>query len=200
MKGVRFLDPVTEEIIYPGGFETPGDPLIPPLGTPTQPVGPYVVNALLAPATIPWDVRRSFQTHSDGWHQEELVKLSQSGTLPPIASMEIQSPGLPWMIKVHPKTPNTHITVFDVVAAIYATLKHRIARGEWELLGDQQKEVILMARNERVQGYDFSRAVDELYNHPRRVDALGEFTKFAGLVPTPQRGPNSFELRFDRGS
>lgn len=198
MPRVRFLDPDTNEVVYPGLSDATDDPITPSLEAPAPPVGFPALNLMLTLVALSWDVRHPFEVHAEGWRQQEVGRLVEPATSPPTARLEIQSPQLPWKIEVRAGTPNLHVTVYDVLATIYETLKTRISRGEWERLHDTQKYVVLMARDRRAQGYDFSRMVDEYYHHPRRVDSLGECTQFVGLVPAPYRGCNSFDLEFVR--
>jgi len=124
--------------------------------------------------------------------------LGQSATHPPEPQLEILSPHLPWRIEVRARATDIFVTVFDVLVAIRVTLKQEITREEWEQFGHGKKDSILAARSVRAQNYESARQVDEMYRHPRRIDALGEFTRFAGLVPAPGRSPTSFDLKFER--
>lgn len=200
---VRFVDPKTKRVVYPEPFQEHLNAVTPGLETNTPSVGALVVNPLLAPAnpllaSIKWDIRLPFDTYVEQWPQAERAKLAQSATLPPAVLLELQSPHLPWKIEVRPRTPVLHITVFDVLATIHAALEARIAPGEWDQFDTVGKRVIVAARGLRVQEYDPARQADEMYNHPRRIDSLGEFTRFAGLVPAPQRGLNSLDLKLKR--
>jgi hypothetical protein len=190
---VRFLDPKTNGILYPGPHETPGGRF--------SPIGAeLVLNPLLAWGMIQWewDTRRSFQTYIRSFPQGDIQALALPATSPAAARLEIRSPQIPWRVEVRPQTPNLQITVFDVVAAVHIALRTQLTPAEWEQLGDGHKNAILAARNGRVRLHDFNRALDELYCHPRRVDTLGEATIFAGLVPAPHRSPYSFDLKFVR--
>jgi len=191
---VRFVDPETGRIVYPGSSNAP----TPRLGTDAPPVGVIEVNPLLAPAMGSWDVRRPFETQAAQWPQEERAKLGQNATMPPTTLLEIQSSHLPWKIEVRPKTPNLQITVLDVLVTIYAALKPEITRGEWNRFDTAGRQQTVAARNIRVQECGLALQADELYKHPRRVDSLGEFALFAGLIPTPRRGPNTLKLKLRR--
>ena len=185
MFGVRFLDPDTNQIVYPEPFEAPNTGITPVLGTrPT-----LIPNPLLIHARIQWDVRRSFQTHVTmmGWGPGEVLALSHPATTPPTMRLEIQSPQIPWKLDVFPTIPNLHVTVFDVVATIHLALKVPITKGEWDRFNDAQKHLILVSRQRRVRGYTSGRALNEMYCCPRRIDFLGEVTKFVGLAPAPHR-------------
>jgi hypothetical protein len=94
--------------------------------------------------------------------------------------------------------PNLHITVFDILATVYAALKPQITPGEWERFDTVRKRLTVAARDLRVQEYEPGRQADEMFNHPRRIDSLGELTRFAGLTPAPRRGPESFDLKLKR--
>ncbi|KAF9652783.1 hypothetical protein BDM02DRAFT_3108908 [Thelephora ganbajun] len=198
MKVVRFRDPETNETIYPEPFVTPSNAITPGLVANTPTVGALLLNPLLMAATISWDVRRPFESYPAHWRQADRTALLESATLPPVERLEIVSPHLPWKIEVHPRTPNLHITVFDVMTTIQAALKLRITLSEWSRFNDTGKRLTLTAKDLRVEEYDPGRRLDEIYHHPRRVDALGEFTQFAGLIPAPQRSRNSFDLELKR--
>ena len=198
MLGLRFLDPETGEIVYPDPLDTTGDPITSGLETPNPPTGSPALNPMLAPGALPWDVRRSFPTHARDWRQLEINKLAEPATSPPMARLEIRSPQLPWNIEVRPTIPNLYVTVYDVLATLNKALETQITKGEWGQFNDQRKYAILVARIHRVQQHDFSRGLDDLYRHPRRVDSLGERTQFAGLAPAPYRGSDSFDLKFVR--
>lgn len=191
---VRFIDPETGRVVYPEALNAPTTGL--ETGAPT--VGTIAVNPLLAPLTLLWDVRRPFETLAEQWPQGERAKLGQSATMPPTTLLEIQSPHLPWRIEVRPMTQNLQVIVFDVLAAIHAALKPQITRGEWDRFDTAGKQQTVAARSARIQECDSARQADELYNHPRRIDSLGEFTLFAGLIPAPQQGPNCFKIKLKR--
>jgi len=193
---VRFvLDPETGHVVYPEPFEAPSN-VMPNTGTNAPPAGPLQVNPLLAPATISWDVRLPFKSHVERWTQAERAKLAESATIPPTGRLELQSPQLPWRISVRPSTPNVFVTVYDVLSTIQESLEPQITRQEWKLFNYTNKCMILTARGTRVKNYQPGCQADEFYNHPRRVDSLGEFTWFAGLTPAPRQG--SVDLGFRR--
>lgn len=198
MLGVRFLDPRTNEIMYPDPFCAGDDPIISHSETSAPPAGSPTLHPMLAPAQLQWDTRRSPQTLASDWRQEDLDRLAEPATSPPAARLELRSPQLPWAISVRPRTPHLYVTVHDVLGAIYGALKTAITQGEWELFEDTRKHWILDGRSCRVKEYNFGRMLDELYRHPRRVDILGVCTQFAGLVPAPHRSTQSFDLELVR--
>lgn len=195
---VRFVDPRTEEIVYPEPFEMPTNAVTPGLGTNAPPDGSLALNPLLVPAALLWDVGRPVETHAQHWPQAERDKLSQSATWPPVGRLGLQSPHLPWRIEALPRTPNIHVTVFDVLATIYVALRLQITPGEWDRFDTGEKSVIVGARGVRVRECDPDPQLDELYAHPRRIDTLGERTRFAGLILAPHRGPDSLDLELKR--
>lgn len=200
MFGVRFLDPETGEIVYSGPLDTTEDAIITNPEASRRLTTSLTLNPVLGPAALPWDVRRSFRTHVKDWHQREVAKLAKPATFPPAVRLEIQSPQLPWRVEVRPSSPNLHVTVYDVLAVLHRSLKTEITKVEWERLNDTRKHSVLVARGLRAQEYEFDRTLDEFYRHPRRVDFLGECIQFAGLVPAPYRGWDSFDLEFVRRS
>ena len=198
MFGVRFLDPKSGEIVYPGEPGALGGAINPSSVTQVQSTGPVALNSFLVPAFAGWDLRRSHKGYLRGWSQANLDQLASPATFPPTPWLEVRSPHLPWRIEVRPKTPGVFVTVFDVVATIQVALKTEITPVEWGRFGEATKHAVLTAKGNRVRLYDFGRTLDEAYRHPRRVDTLGEGTQFAGLVPAPHRGGQSFDLHLVR--
>ena len=193
MSGVRFLLPKTNEVVFPGPWETVDDPInVPNVESQDPPMGSLLTNPALTPqTTLQWDVRHPVASLG-------VERFNEAATSPPMARLELESPQLPWKVEVFPRTPNIHVTVHDVLATIHKTLRGQITRGEWERFNDTRKHSVLVARGQRVQDYEFGRMLDEFYIHPRRIDSLGECTRFGGLVPAPYRGSNSFDLEFVR--
>ena len=195
---VRFVDPNTNGIVYPEPFETPTNTITPGLGTNVPQDGALILNPLLVAATISWDVRHPFRTCVEQWPQAERDRVAQSATLPPTRRLEFRSRYLPWGIEVLPGTSNLCVTVFDVLATIELALRPQITPEEWNTLNTAWKQMIVAARATRAQEYDPDRQANEMYKHPRRVDCLGEFTQFEGLVPAPRRSPDSLDLKLKR--
>lgn len=193
-KNVRFVDPKTKSVVYPDPL--PLGAVTPSLGTNIPPVGALVVNPLLT--LVAWDLRRPFETHVEQWPPTERAKFKQSVTLQSRILLEIRSPRLPWKIEVRPRTPDIYVAVSEVLAAIHAALGSQITPGEWDRFDTAWKRSTVAARALRVQEYEPALQADEMYKHPRRIDSLGEFTQFAGLVPAPQRGPNCLDLKLKR--
>ncbi|KAF9777849.1 hypothetical protein BJ322DRAFT_513469 [Thelephora terrestris] len=204
MRGVRFLDPLTNEVLYPDPLpETPRRSAVTPsLETRHPPAGsqPLNLNNTLIPAGAAhqWDVRRPFGSIVEDWSGTTTDRLAESATSPPTSRLELVSPQLPWTISVLPKIPNVFVTVFDVLATIHASLRAEITPGEWGEFTEAQKKLALHAKRHRIQECEPNRALDERYHHPRRVDTLGEVSGFAGLVPAPRRGPLHLNLEFAR--
>lgn len=199
MRRVRFLDPETNEVHHPEPLKAQSSAAVPSLGTSTQPAGSHSLNQVLMPADAQrWDVRLPFGTYAQNWRRVATDRLAEPATFPSVAQLKIFSPQLPWAISVRPTTPGVFVSVFDVLAAVYASLRVGITQGEWERLSDAHKTLALRAKQDRILECEASRALDEGFHHPRRVDALGEVTRFAGLVPAPHRGPHAFNLEFVR--
>jgi len=194
---VRFVDPKTNTIVYPEPLEAPSNAVIPSLGTNAPLVGATTLNPLLAPATISWDVRLPFKTTAEHWTQAQRRRLWENATFPPMNMLEVQSQHLPWKIEIRPRTPNLFVSVYDVLSEIQTALLPEITPEEWVMFEREGKRLIVTTRDTRVQGYNSGRRqLDESYRHPRRIDSLGEFTQFAGLVLVPQRSPHSLDLNF----
>lgn len=195
---VRFVDPKTNTIVFPEPLKTPSNAVNPTLGTNAPATGVPVVNPLLASATISWDIRLPFQTFAERWTQVQRRELWENATCPPTNLLEVQSQRLPWKIEIHPTTPNLFVSVYDVLFTIQTTLLLEITPDEWDRFERGGKRLIVTTRETRVQGYHSTgRRLDESYRHPRRIDSLGNFTRFAGLVLAPQRSPHSLDLNFE---
>ena len=200
-KRVRFVDPQTNRILDLEPLtETPSTAVTPHLGRNIPAVGALALIPLLAAATISWtwDVRFPVEVLEKHWVRAQQDVLEQSATRPPATLLHIRSPHLPWKVEIRPRTPNLFVTVYDVLSTIHGVLEPRITPQEWKRFEPIGKRVIVAERETRVRSYAPDRQVDEAFNHPRRIDSLGEFTRFAGLIPAPQRGPNEFDLKFKR--
>lgn len=198
VRRVRFVDPKTNTIVDPAPL-TPVQNDAPRMGTNAPSFGALAIHPLLmTPATPLWDARVPIQPYAANLTRTNRNRLAESATYPPTARLELQSPHLRWKIGVLPTTPNISVTVYDVLATVQTILKLEITQEEWarfELVG---KQLTVAARNARIQDYDPGKQTDEAFNHPRRIDSLGKFTRFAGLVSAPQRGSGSFDIKFER--
>ena len=199
---VRFVDPETGLIVHPEPFETPSKTGAPRSGTKASStaVGAPLLHPLLTLATFPWDVRNPLQSCIHHWAQLERNQLGESATTPPTTWLDIRSPHIPWRIEIRPNTPNPFITVYDAMSAIQAALMPEICPEEWRQFESAGKHLVLTTRDARVRSCDPEQRLDEAFNHPRRIDSLGELTRFGGLTPTPRRTPNSFDVEFRRRS
>ena len=192
---VRFIDPKTGNTVYPEPL-TPAVNATPGMATNVPPLGAPVVHPLLiGRPTLTWDVRVPIQAHAAHWNQPELDKLAESATHPPTTELSLQSPHLPWEIRVRPKAPNVFVTVYDLLATIQAALKPEITLQEWARFGRAGKRSVVAAKRIRIRECGPDEQVEEEFRHPRRIDVLRNLTLFAGLVPTPHC---SFDLKFER--
>lgn len=196
---VRFVDPKTDRIVHPGPLEGTSDAVTSALGTIVPTVSSLTLHTVLAASRpLYWDVKSPLGTLEAQWPREARRQLGQSATSPPSTRLEIQSPHLPWRIVVRPRTPNIEITVLDLLAAVQKALELPITPGEWAQFGVARKDRIVAERSARVLEYDPGRRADGMYNHPTRIDSLGGFTQFGGLVPAPGRGPGCLDLKLER--
>jgi hypothetical protein len=194
---VRFVDPRTNEVVYPEPFEISTNAVTSHSGTNAPTVGSLALNPLLASAMLSWDVNCPLETLVGQLPQDVQHRMGQSATLPPSTRLGIQSPHLPWRIEIRPRTPNILITVLDVLATVQKALGHQITPGEWGRFTTARKTITVAGRSSRVLEYDPGHRVDGMYNHPLRIDLLGELTRFGGLVPAPGRGPRCLDLKFE---
>ncbi|KAF8987363.1 hypothetical protein BDZ89DRAFT_1087714 [Hymenopellis radicata] len=102
---------------------------------------------------------------------------------PPLSRMTITSPHLPWPIHVEPRLNGAYITVSDVLAAIYHSLRQNIRPAEFHSLpgkGDMQRvTAAYQARYRRISNR--TSYEDEKKAGVKRVDFLKGRTIFAGL-------------------
>lgn len=130
-------------------------------------------------APLKWDVRyaphRSVLLFDTAISPSELFK---PAVYPPVTSLHIVS-GLvspAWPITV---TNPSGVTVWDVLAAIHATLQAPINHSEWDALSAKQRARIQQIFYDRCYASrDFKR---ERSNGVRRIDCLLTATTFAGL-------------------
>jgi hypothetical protein len=120
--------------------------------------------------------------------------LNELATTPPIPSMIIRCPHLPWTITILP-TNSKYVTVRDVFDGIYRSLRHAVLEAEFQCLPSAEaKYSVNNAYNRR-----YKRIVDpkvreiEKIKGLKRVDFLGERTLFTGLSSTME-GPHVWFL------
>ncbi|KAF8816856.1 hypothetical protein BYT27DRAFT_7181317 [Phlegmacium glaucopus] len=120
--------------------------------------------------------------------------LHEPATTPPVPSMVIRCPHLPWTITILP-TSTKHVTVRDVLDGIHRSLRLAALEAEFQCLpSPEAKHSVNNAYIRRYKRIDMSE-VRELEKNKglKRVDFLGERTKFTGLSSTME-GPHVWLL------
>lgn len=159
--------------------------------------GPVRLHTLLqfthAPA-INFDLTQppsTITTHHRGISQRVL---SEPATNPPLPTMTIVSPHLPWVITVR-ASHGSFVTVYDVFDVVYHTLRTNITPNEYHSLPSQKDmRRVNSAYEQRYRRIRSSREYqDEKSRGVRRVDFLMDRTRFMGLSST-SRGADTWIL------
>ena len=120
--------------------------------------------------------------------------LSELATTPPMPSMVIRCPHLPWTITILP-TNTKYVTVRDVFDGIYRSLRHAVLEAEFQCLPSAEaKYSVNNAYTRRYKRLDDPQVRElEKSKGVKRVDFLGERTLFTGLSSTME-GPHVWFL------
>jgi hypothetical protein len=121
--------------------------------------------------------------------------LNELATTPPMPSMVIRFPHLPWTITILP-TNTKHVTVRDVFDGIYRSLRHAVLEAEFQYLPSAEARYIVSnAYTRRYERLNDPRARElEKYKGLKRVDFLGGHTLFTGLLSSTTEGPHVWFL------
>jgi hypothetical protein len=125
--------------------------------------------------------------------------LAEPATNPPLPSITIISPYLPWSIAITPSASqhklNTisgtpaYVTVADVLSTLYRALRLAVRQAEYDKLPSlEAKHSVNEAYQARCRGSE-----QELRKGVKRVDFLGTRKKFMGLSSS-RAGPNVWVL------
>ncbi|KAK2462592.1 hypothetical protein APHAL10511_005325 [Amanita phalloides] len=120
--------------------------------------------------------------------------LSEPATSPPLQSLTLTSPHLPWRIPVAARN-GTFVSVFDVIDSVYRCLRTHVSESEYHLLPTRaDQERANAAYRQRYRRLKDPRAYDdEKRQGLRRIDFLMGHSKFRGLSRTDS-GPTSWFL------
>ncbi|KDQ54310.1 hypothetical protein JAAARDRAFT_196670 [Jaapia argillacea MUCL 33604] len=132
-----------------------------------------------------------------------LQTLNHPATQPPLSSLHILCPPLPWPITIAPppSSPYPYVTVSDVLHQIYSSLRTPVNRGEYDGLDKKMRHEVeesWRARYRRVRGGDAEKE-EERRKGVKRVDWLVGRTMFAGFEKTP-KGLGVVEMRVYGGT
>ena len=193
----RFNDnPVTDVHSFPSpGSSVSSDSSLPQAPDPLTPSPippahalPYIPPAPLKPCTylhtvigapaLQYDMR--YHPNQSNFHLPAAV-LAEPATSPPLASLLIRIPGLPWHCAVQPNPSlspgNAVVTVEDVLVCLYFHLRKAVKADEYHAMGKAKKAEIYQTFDRRV-GHDPAQRGKGL----RRVDFLGGHIIAQGLV------------------
>ncbi|KIM36201.1 hypothetical protein M413DRAFT_57670, partial [Hebeloma cylindrosporum] len=105
---------------------------------------------------------------------------AQAATQPPVGSMQITHPLLPWRITIQPSIPGTYVTVGDVFNYLYMNLSTAVKTMEFDLLPSRQRKNAVndasLYRWKQQSSYS-----SEQYRGVTRVDFLEGKSEFGGL-------------------
>ncbi|KAF8069275.1 hypothetical protein FPV67DRAFT_1116715 [Lyophyllum atratum] len=118
-------------------------------------------------------------SHHQGISQRAL---SEPATKPPLASLTLLIPHLPWTVTVH-ASYGPYVTVTDVLEGIYRKLRANISSHEFNSLpSEKDRRRVTSAYEQRYRRIRGSRDYeDEKRQGVRRVDFLMGHTRFMGL-------------------
>ncbi|KAJ6507023.1 hypothetical protein C8R45DRAFT_971333 [Mycena sanguinolenta] len=176
------LGPLTPPPMYAAAPLTPKDLYRTPSAMKVQ------AHDLIAQSRIPllqYDVSLHPSTISS--HRPGLsgTAFLEPAVYPPRLSLSLVTPHLPWKIPV-PASNRRYVSVGDVFAAIYRTLRVNATSAEFNALGTEKlmrrASTAYMRRCERLRGH--SGYSHEKREGVKRVDFLMGYTTFQGIAPT----------------
>lgn len=152
-----------------------------------QPIKPSRIHPLLESSCTPvlnFDLRQSPTTITSNKQRILRKTLYEPATAPPLQSLTIIIPDLPWTITVN--ASRGYVTVQDVLDELYYSLRKNISAQEFHVLpNDQARWRVTMAYEQRYRRITSPREYDdEKRRGVTRVDFLMGRNKFAGLSPT----------------
>ncbi|KAF8917539.1 hypothetical protein CPB85DRAFT_1250024 [Mucidula mucida] len=158
-----------------------------PVLAPTQHRGGFTFNLTL-PIQNLYDPRSRFPAH-------ELAKPATYPALPKLIISFIDMPK--WQIHVVPSTGTAHVTVHDVLSALYAQLRIPASDGECaRAFADRlvDRASVRDAFYRRVGMMPEPYRLAEQKKGIKRVDFLGSKIRFAGISPKSPRSPDEWVL------
>ena len=124
-------------------------------------------------------------TVTDKGHLLSPAILMETVTVPPIQSMVIQCPLLPWVIKVEPpkSKQRNFIVVQDFFDCLYSTLHWPVTEDELNsVVPPEQQYFVTNTFRQRTKSLsEYGGLLEEQKNGLKRVDFLGEYVMFDGL-------------------
>lgn len=119
--------------------------------------------------------------------------LHQPASFPSLQSVSIICPQfLPWSISIAPSESSNHITITDVLIAIYRTLRLAVHPLEYASLSESEQTTVAIAYEKRCRLASVALGdphdSTEAKKGVKRVDFLGGRNRFMGLVRVPRTG------------
>jgi hypothetical protein len=140
----------------------------------------YRIHQMLANMyPLHFDIRQSPSAIMVSRHQ-----LDESATYPPVASMTLTSSRLPWSIRAKPVSNGVHVTVRDVLEAVYASTRQSVSQTEYYTLLPQERHrhrvsAAYDSRWRHTQGWKYQHR--EKAEGLKRVDFFMEETRVHGI-------------------
>lgn len=122
--------------------------------------------------------------------------LNEPATQPPLASLILISPRLPWQLEVAPQGSRSFLTVADVLHGLYTGLRIAVSKEEYERQGEGSQRKISLAyynRWERIANPNDREK--ERMKGVKRIDFLMGKNLFKGLSRAPN-SPHIWTLHF----
>ncbi|KAJ6450930.1 hypothetical protein C8R45DRAFT_1113853 [Mycena sanguinolenta] len=153
--------------------------------------------ALAAPPVLTYDISLPLTTISTHFRGLSSARLLEPAVYPPLPTISLVTPHLPWALTIPPATNATYVTVLDVLTAIYRALRVNVTATEFAALRTEELMACVTAaytqRYRRLRRYDTRYALEKAEGL-KRVDFLLGYTQFCGIAPTVEQ-PDVWELR-----
>lgn len=177
--------PVSSEPITPPPLSFIGSPY----ACSPLPSIPATIHPLLAVSNTPsliYDMSRHISSLRPSHPSLSPHRLAEPATEPPLPSLTIVCPHLPWRINVKARQQNGYITVADVMDGLYRALRLNSTEAEFKLLpSHDMKHRVNEAYKQRYRrASDVTEYEHEKAQGLRRVDFLGGKNTFMGLSST----------------
>ncbi|KAG6853259.1 hypothetical protein C0991_005672 [Blastosporella zonata] len=160
---------------------------------------PTRLHALLQSSPSPllnFDLRQPPSTITSHHKGISLCSFSEPATQPPLSSLTIVVPYLPWTLTVYPSRRGGYVTVEDVFEELYRMLRKNIVAEDYHALpSDKDRRRVSDAYERRYRRIPSSREYEEEKRlGVRRVDFLMGRVNFGGLAPSAE-GPDVWVLQ-----
>jgi hypothetical protein len=125
--------------------------------------------------------------------------LADAATSPPLRSLFLICDYLPWRIEVVSSLPSLFVTVYDVLHAIYSSLRTPLSPAEWSFFASDQKQFdILQSFEDRLNTIPDSDARDDQRPEAvRRIDCLIGRTSLLGIEQISAEKMEDFAISWE---